>query len=256
MLPTPQQFMENMGLGKSAVAQAVRAAVVDPQGQDRAKVRAYESEEFRRLLVNYCATLTDAFELEGISWVGLSRRLGTRIEHLKEAADQLNHDGSLWQAILAERIRRASADKIFRDLNWESLENMAQAKLIYLLERGLIKDVGELLAVASTSRRSVASAPSTPQGGTNVAVTVFNGTPGAELPAAGAQMTIDLSPRTADALARARERAAKNGERVIDGEMLTASELRELLVKKEDVTPVPVSESEAEPAQPQPQTGE
>lgn len=51
------------------------------------------------------------------------------------------------------------------------------------------------------------------------------------LPAAGTTMTIDLSPRTAESLKKAKQRAEK--ERVIDGEMISAKELRSLLEKEQ-----------------------
>lgn len=249
MLPSPAEFLVKAGLikevpaaGESVAAQAV-SVVSKVTPKPEAVVRAYLSEEFKRLLVNYCASLTVAYELSEINWNGLSARLGTRVEHLKQAADQLDADGSFWQAVLAERIRRAGADKVFRDVSWESLEGMAQAKLIHLLERNLIKDTGELLAIASTARRSSASTPNG-GGGTHLSVQINNGVGSivadGELPSAGHKMTIDLSPRSAEALNKAKERKAlPDGGRVIDSEMISAQELRELLVQKSESTQAP-----------------
>lgn len=56
---------------------------------------------------------------------------------------------------------------------------------------------------------------------------------GTGLPAAGARMTIDLSPRLAQSLANRQNRPTPEQGRVIDGQMLSASELREALEQKQ-----------------------
>jgi hypothetical protein len=242
MLPSISEFMKAHGLGGPVEKNVI---VQSQMEKERNAVKAYLSEEFRKLLIQYCASFTAVYELKDISWMGLQSRLGTRAEHLKAAAEQLDSDGTLWQDVIGERIRRAGGAKAFRDLSWEKLESMAQAKLIHMMERGLIKDVGELLAVSSTARRAQTSTPSG-GGGTNVAVNVFNGAnpDDSGLPAAGHKMTIDLSPRAADALQRSKERTvARNGDRVIDGQMISAAELRNMLEQKEAI---PISEQETE----------
>ena len=197
------------------------------------------SEEFRSLIRNYCAMNIAAMELSQVNWDGLARRLGTQIAFLSEAAAAMDTDGSLWQEVIHERIRKASANRIFRDSNWEDLEASAQAKLKYMMDRGLIRDVGELLAVSSTARRAnTVSSPvgTPPSGGSNMTQVNLNfgaPTPEGDLPAAGTTMRIDLNHRAAEALAKAsaRPQQASSG-RVIDGQMISADELRNLLIEK------------------------
>jgi hypothetical protein len=118
---------------------------------------------------------------------------------------------------------------------------MAVNKLINMAERNLIRDPGELLAVASAARRASTDSKA-PASGTTV--NVINNIGGESmdesgLPAAGAKMTIDLSPRVASALSRRREPQAEVGGRVIDGQMLSAQELRNAL----EASKAPPSES-------------
>jgi len=178
-----------------------------------------------------------AIELSEVSWDSLAQRLGTQVAFIKQAAEQLNEDGGFWQDVIQERIRKASAHRVFRDSNWEDLEASAQAKLKFMMDRGLIRDVGELLAVSSTARRaSSALSPTTPpQGGNMTQVNLSFGmpTPEGDLPAAGTTMRIDLNHRAAESLARAQARTQVGSSgRVIDGQMISADELRSLLQQK------------------------
>lgn len=237
-LPSPKDFMAQFGIVAPTSLQA--AAGGTPQAgkvmPTPAHVRqAKMSEEFRALLIHYCASCGDAIDLEQVKWRGLATRLGTRESFLQESAEKLNESGELWQDVLWERIRRVNASKIFRDLGWEKLESGAVAKLLQMLEMGSIRDAGELLAVANTARRTIVpSSQPQSQGGPNMSLNVnFNGNHDAELPSAGAKMSIDLSPRAADALQKANERAKLPvGERVIDSQMLTADELRTILKER------------------------
>ena len=141
----------------------------------------------------------------------------------------LDQNGMLWQEVLAERIRRASSARVFRDVSWERVESKAVGKLAQLLEKDAIRDPGELLAVAAAARK--VNVGSDGGGGTGQGVTVnINGVDSMAgengLPGAGAKMTIDLSPKVATSLGQ-RMAQKQMGERVIDGEMLTAKELRE-----------------------------
>lgn len=191
------------------------------------------SEDFKRLIVQYCASRTDVLELESMTWQVLAVRLGTRAEMLQEAATEMGKDGSLWQEVLWERIKRVNATQAFRDANWQQLEGKTVAKLLYLVENNLIRDSGELIAIAANSRRANGNGTPPPppaQGGGNVNVQMNFGAspvPEGELPPAGHKMTIDLSPRIAEAIER--RRGPRDSVRVIDGEMLSAESLRGIL---------------------------
>ncbi len=199
------------------------------------------SREFRRLIVNYAATCLQAYELESVKWEPLASKLGTQTEFVAEAARVGNEDGSLWGEVMEERIRRAGASKVFRDADWEKLEAQTVAKLLDLAERNLIRDVGELLAIARAARQaSEVRSPTPPTGGQNVNINFNGGNPMTdELPASGAKMTIDLSPRSAQSLAA--QRGEKAEARVIDSSMISAVELRELLSGPK-VEPLPETE--------------
>lgn len=95
----------------------------------------------------------------------------------------------------------------------------------------MIRDPGELLAVAAQARRANTDSKS---GGGSAGTTVNINMNGESmdndtgLPAAGAKMTIDLSPRVASALSQ-RNVKVDGSARVIDGQMLSAAELRAAL---------------------------
>jgi hypothetical protein len=236
-LPSTEAFLAEFGID------ARPTQVVPTKAESRQAVQAAGgvSKEFRDLLIQYCATMVSAYELEDINWGALAKRLGTHAEFLREAAESLNLQGALWSEVLGARIKRATAARIFRDSAWEQLESMAVNKLINMAERNLIRDPGELLAVASAARRASTDSKA-PASGTTV--NVINNIGGESmdesgLPAAGAKMTIDLSPRVASALSRRREPQAEVGGRVIDGQMLSAQELRNAL----EASKAPPSES-------------
>jgi hypothetical protein len=100
----------------------------------------------------------------------------------------------------------------------------------------MIKDTGELLAVASHARKANTDKPTgQPQGGATVNISIGGDSMGIEgngLPGAGAKMTLDLTPRIAQNLAQRTGPQAESGQRVIDGQMLSAQELREALEPK------------------------
>lgn len=251
-LPSPQDFVKQFGIDPDKVRASMQAGVrpVEPRVEltPQQKQLAAMSEEFKMLIVHYCATSTNAIQLSEITWGALAARLGTRPEFLQESAEAMNADSELWQHVLHERIRRVSASKIFRDIGWEKLESGTINKLLKLIDSNAIRDPGELLAIATTARRSIAAPTPQPQGGPNVAFNVNFNNGESELPAAGAKMSIDLSPRAASSLQRADERRKiVQGERVIDSQMITADELRNLLSER---TSVPLEESANEATEP------
>lgn len=245
-LPSTESFLADFGIA----APRTRQAEERTQEQVASAVKqAGVSQEFAQLIMQYCAQMVAAHELGEVDWRALAKRLGTRPEYLAEAAAQLDSNGALWTAVLQERIKRANAAKIFRDASWERLESIAVNRLIELAERKLIRDPGELLAVASQARRANTDSRQ-PNGGGGGGTTVNINMNGDSmdndngLPAAGAKMTIDLSPRVASTLAQ-RAKPRQEGEgRVIDGQMLTAAELRAALAEQkakanEDSTETP-----------------
>ena len=189
------------------------------------------SQEMFDLLVDYCASATTAFELAEVKWESLARKLGTKGELLKEAAEFVNQDGALWLKVLAERIKRARAAKVFRDASWERLESLALGRLTALIERNAIRDPGELLAVATAARRANDGIQK-PGAGTTVNVNI-GGDPmdDSGLPPAGSTVKIDLSPRVAGELVNRRQPLHGHG-RVIDGEMISAKDLRSELERR------------------------
>lgn len=233
-LPSPSAFLADFGIA----APPKEGVVEKSHEQVRQEVQAVGvSPEMFDLLVQYCAQ-TLVYELEEVNWEPLARRLGTRAEYLKEAAHAVNAEGErLWRDVLSQRIKRVSAAKVFRDASWERLEATAVTRLLTLAEKGMIRDTGELLAIASHSRKAnTAPAPSAPQGATvNInfggdSMTDENGLPGA-----GAKMTIDLTPRLANSLSQRRTVTEAGNGRVIDGQMLSAQELRDALTKRNAV---------------------
>lgn len=238
-LPDPKMFIKAIG-----VEMAAKAAPPMPSLQPVLKHNL--SVEFRMLITQYCANQINAVEFEEVEWNTLAKRLGTRMEFLLASAAAMNEDGSLWVDVLGERIRRTWAAKIFRDITWEKLESQAVGKLLLMLDAGVIRDAGELLAIASAARRSGGMTPppqSPPGGGGNMTMNIgFGlGVPTGDLPEAGSRLSIDLSPRTAAALSKVAARPeGDKGNRVIDSEMVTAEELRNMLAEKTTMELQPV----------------
>lgn len=203
------------------------------------------SEEMKGLLVQYCATQIDALELAEIPWEYLAKRLGTHAEHLKLAAEVANENGALWMEVMQERIKRVGADRAFRDVRWEALESQTLRMLVKLVESNFVKDPGQLLAIANAARRVNVNEPTAGGStmGNQVNISFGNGESGV-LPPAGTVMKIDMSPRMAQTLASKGEKTGVGG-RVIDGQMLTATELRSVLDEHlESKKPKPEGDSE------------
>lgn len=230
-LPSTESFLADFGMTAPGEKTSQPAAATKAEVA-KAVARTGVSAEFAQLLTQYCATMIAAHSLDQVDWRALGKRLGTQPEYLAEAAEQLNRDGALWTAVLQDRIKRASASKIFRDSSWERLESLAVNRLIELTEAKMIRDPGELIALASHARRAnTDSKPGQGGGGTTVNINMNGDSMDNDtgLPAAGAKMTIDLSPRVAGTLGqRATDRSGSN--RVIDGQMLSATELRAALL--------------------------
>lgn len=189
------------------------------------------STEMRTLLVNYCATHVSAIELKDVEWSHLAVRLGTRAEWLQGAAEAANANGGFWMQVLQERVKRVGASTVFRNVTWEKLESTTLNTLMLMAEKQLIRDPGELLSIANAARRINEGPVGNGGNGVNVNVNLGDGfMKESGLPSAGAKMTIDLSPRLASTLSTKVERQA--GERVIDGEMIDAKELRSILEKQ------------------------
>lgn len=231
-LPSPESFLaEQMGLIPKSVEPKVapNGAIMGPaQGVPGGSQNQAPSNEFRSLIVNYCAQYIEAYELSQVRWAPLAKRLGTQMVYLEEAAESLDEDGSLWKEVIALRVKLANSSRLFRDNSWEQLEGMALNKLLTMMEKNLIRDPGELLAVARVARTANVS-PQQSGASQTVNINLNNGdgsVDGNGLPAAGTRMTIDLSPRLAESLASRQRQIQSVGNRVIDGEMISAKELR------------------------------
>lgn len=194
------------------------------------------SEDFKNLMIQYCATCIEAYELSEVDFKPLAKRLGARVEFVAQAAKAADDDGNFWMLVMAERVRRVGAARVFRDVTWERIEGGALKMLDQLLEKKLIRDTGELLAVATAARKVADNVAGGGQNGNqqNTQVNIsFGGSEMTDgLPASGAKMTIDLSPRLANSLAQRSERPI-DGNRVIDSTMLSAKELREALAQQQ-----------------------
>lgn len=230
--PTTASFLAEFGLAPATASESEQKAarLEAERAAKQAVAESGVSRELYDLMAHYAATAIQAHELSEVKWDQLAKRLGTRVEFIEEAANLVDSDGAFWTAVLTERIKRATAAKVFRDASWERLESMAVNRLIGLVEKNAVRDAGELLAVASHARRAN-DAPKAAAPGQTVNIN-FGGDsvdPNTGLPAAGAKMTIDLSPRVASALTSRQQPVAARGGRVIDGEMLSAKDLRATL---------------------------
>jgi hypothetical protein len=233
-LPSTESFLADFGIPTAATAAKEGTGTQVSRAQAKQELEQMGiSKEFTDLITHYCAESHSAYELDQVNWTALAKRLGTQVEYLAEAAAKLNENGALWIAVLQVRIKKAHAAKIFRDNSWQRLESIAVNRLVELAEAKMIRDPGELLAVATQARRAneAQQKPSAGGSGGNTVNINFGGDPMDSengLPAAGARMTLDLSPRVASALAKQRS-GSESGSRVIDGQMLSAQELRNAL---------------------------
>ncbi|KAK0039453.1 hypothetical protein Bpfe_031130 [Biomphalaria pfeifferi] len=194
------------------------------------------SNELRGLFVQYCATMIQAIQLSEVDWGPLAQRLGTRAPHLQKAAELANHDETLWSDVMTERIRRVGAARTFRDVKWETIESKSLNMLMILLENNLIRDPGELMAIAAQARKvnvhEAGSGHGNQNSQNNFTINIGGDKMGQDgLPSAGTKMTIDLSPRIAASLAN-RTSVTDKSDRVIDSEMLDAKELRTVLEER------------------------
>lgn len=229
-LPSPSDFLTEAGFTAAAKASPSKVFVKPTESAGE--------KEMRSLLIQYCASYLSAKALEAVRFDGLAARLGCEPEMLSEVATFLNsgdYEGKFWDDVLVVRVQRAAASRIFTDASWERLESLAVNKLIDLAERNMIRDPGELIAVATAARRSQVQ-PVTPSSGQTVNINLGDGAmSGQSLPGAGAKMTIDLSPRVASSLMQKEVTVSANKSRVIDGEMLSAKELRSMLMNPSEV---------------------
>jgi hypothetical protein len=215
---------------------------------------------FRKLLVEYSARLTTAESFEDLlqRFGPLAAKLSLSVETIQAVVDQLTEDErrKLWQEIVEERIQQAIQAPAFQAQLWERVSGRAAAMLERLLEKNLIKDPGELLAVAKAANQLAPSLASVngggnrnqlPPGNSGSAASAFtinvnNGGDASRqhseeaqmtydedgrpiLPAGGERIVIDLAPRMAGRMTQQREIAPK-GARVIDSERLDAEALR------------------------------
>lgn len=225
-LPSPQDFLTGLASASTGVLPRIDPKKMSPE--ERAHADAVEfGNEMRSLVIQYCAQ-TSTESLSAVNFLGLANRLGCPLPMVTEVVSSFDEE-ALWAEVLKIRIKRALAARVFTDNKWERLESLAVNKLTDLMERNMIRDTGELIAVASAARRSQ-TGPATPPGGTTVNVNIgdpmMNGT---GLPPVGSKIAIDLSPRIASSLQERAASVSGKQNRVIDGEMLTAKELRAMV---------------------------
>lgn len=173
-------------------------------------------------------------EVEPVSdWLPLAIELKIPAAHLDQFWSQLAPDrrAHLWQLALERRIDNVSNHRAFRQATAERVAGKALEKIELLLDKGFIKSVPELLAVARIIPIAGANpaAPSSPGG-----VTVNIGGPsamkledGQSLPGGEEIMMINLNPRTAKALSTPAA-VEENQSRIIDATMLDVQTLRSL----------------------------
>lgn len=187
------------------------------------------TQVFQELLVRFCANQIAAKSIAEIQWAPLAVRLGVESGDLESAAEELG-DG-FWTEVINERVTQAGNSQVFKVQTWDNLEAKAMHRLMVLVDTGRVKDPSELLAIAIQAGKQSRPASTTGQknGGLSVTINQNNGIEGdmsdSGLPPAGTRMSIDLSPRMADAISKQRR---ETESRVIDGDMLNASDLRAL----------------------------
>lgn len=167
-------------------------------------------------------------------WLPLAVELKIPAAHLDQFWSQLAPDrrAHLWQLALERRIDNVANHRTFRQATAERVAGKALEKIENLLDKGLIKSVPELLAVARIipiAGANPAAPPSSPVG-----VTVNIGGPsamkledGQSLPGGEEIMMINLNPRTAKALSSPAG-SEENQSRIIDATMLDVQTLRSL----------------------------
>lgn len=197
------------------------------------------------LLIEYGALVSQATHSSALfSEAGLkplADRLRTPTSMILDALNSIGEEAreALWAQVIERRIRHAAASGVFVAANWEQLEAGTVAQLLRLVERGLIKDPSELLAISRVAnqinRGPTSPGPGAGTHGQNTTIQFFSGQP-VEGPVPGADspvMRIDLSPRTASALMRKPPVDQDEGRtRVIDHERVDAEELRHIAAER------------------------
>lgn len=162
--------------------------------------------------------------------------------------------GDAWEGmILEERIRLGIDSTSVRDATWDRLESSVLRKLIHLVDANLVKEVGELVAIAKTANGAIRGerkgSGSRPSG---------DGTPGIQnniylqgdpangvLPAGNlGKITLNLTPRLVKQI---ESTAVHHDKRQIDSmEMMNLKDVQEavVLAETDPDNPTPVSEDQ------------
>lgn len=200
------------------------------------------TKAMRSLVIDYVAHIERVASLEEVNWSHLATRLSVPDEFIGGAIESLKEEEreAIFFEAIEKRVKHAQGSRIFTDANWEQLEGRVVDKLLQLVEKGLIRDPGELLAISKVANQMNAGFSQKQEASPAQTVTAnftFNGFGGQgemaqesdgdspTIPARTEQMRIDLSPRIAASLQENRER---NKERMIDAERVGAEELRSL----------------------------
>ena len=211
------------------------------------------SPTLRQLITDYVARVSSATRWEEVAWGQLAGTLRVRETDIQEMVEGLGERerGKLWDEAMQKRISQVLSHKLFRQQTWERTEHKALEVLEGLLASGRIKDPNTLLAIAKMSAGMNNTAPLAhqPQNPHTHHINIAFG-PGAgleggaaqnrsssgeegeedmdgmnRLPSGGQIMRIDLSPRTAAAMARV-DHIAQKGNRIIDSDRLSVKDLR------------------------------
>jgi len=176
----------------------------------------------------YATHVSSAESLDEVSWLALAQRIRVPEQMLGQLVGSMDSGvkAAFWAEVLKARIEQAMHAGIFQQARCERVEGKALNMLETLLDKGMIRNTGELMAVAKGAPRLTQPQPN--QGNTNVTLNVGGfdmriGNESGQLPAGGETIKIDLSPRLANTLAQPPE---QRDERVIDSHMLSADELR------------------------------
>ena len=193
------------------------------------------SERLDKLIVNYLAEITQVIRESDIDpaliseeqkirlWGVLAQQLRIPTEYVVEywATKTAAERARLWMGVLDRRIQNLAANNAFQVNTAERVTGKALDKLEAMLDGNLIRNPGELLAIA---RLRTGPSPAT------VIHNNFGGAmlaPGQTLPGNEGVIMLDLSPQVTANIQRPQTAAET---RVIDAEMIGVKDLRELAI--------------------------
>jgi hypothetical protein len=169
-----------------------------------------------------------------IDWSRLAYQIRIPKEHVEALWDHLGKEGQgrLWAVAIQHRVETTLALPGIQKGTRDRVVNKAIERLEQMLDSGLIRDVGELLAISRVLGPQIPSGNQPPSQGPSLTFNI--GAPnmkmqdGQTLPGGDEVIMLNLTPRAAAGLQKTKEKA-ENTERIIDGEMLDVKSLREMI---------------------------